>query len=347
MRTYLSAALIVLMALSIYISYQQGFLHNNLPKDEEQQGLNEQITLRFSHVVAENTPKGQAVLKFSQLVAERSNNQIIVEISPNGLLYNDNNELQALKNNDVQMIAPTFSKLTTEAPSWQVLDLPYLFQTNEEIERVFSSDLSSALLKELDDPAIKALAFWHNGFKQMLSKERAITSVKDFKGLKIRTMPSNILRQQFIEVNAYPVNTSFDELLTSTDKQKVDAMENTVSNIYSKRFYKEQPYLTLSNHGVLAYSVLINQKFWHSLSSEHQQIIEHALNDVTTWNSTNASKMNSEDLQRLKEMNMTITSLTTEEKKSWKKAFQPLYTQFKTTEDAHYLDDVFRVLHKE
>lgn len=344
MRTYITAALLVIVALSIYIGYQQGLFHNNLAYDDEQQGLSEQITLKFSHVVAEDTPKGQAVIKFAELVSQRSNNQINVEISPNGLLYNDNNELEALKNNKVQMIAPTLSKLTTEVPSWQLLDLPYLFNSEEQVNKVFHSSVSKELLQDLQEPNIKAMAFWQNGFKQMLSKAKPIIEVQDFKGLTVRTMPSNILRQQFTAVHAFPVNTSFDEVLTQKDNQKIDAMENTVSNIYSKNFYKDEKYLTLSNHGILAYSVLINQKFWDSLSNDQQKLIKQALKDVTNWNIKNASAINEENLANLKNENITINTLTTKQKESWQASFQPLYKELENSKYAHYLIDVRRII---
>lgn len=344
MRTYITAIFIVIIALCLYIGEQQGLFQHNLREDEDQQGLSEQVTIHFSHVVAEDTPKGQAVLKFAELVAQRSQNKIIVDISPNGLSYNDDTELQALKKNDVQMIAPTISKLTQEAPSWSVLDLPYLVKTDQQVEKLFASDVSRSLLHDLHDANIIALAFWQNGFKQMLSKKEMIITPKDFKGLTIRTMPSNILRKQFIAVNAHPVNTSFDEVLTPAADEKIDAMENTLSNIYSKGFYTEEPHLTLSNHGILAYSVLMNQQFWHSLTAEQQRIITQSLADVTEWNIANAKKLNADNLTQLKNKDVSIHNLTLPEQQRWEQAFQPLYKTFKQTEYAHYLTEIRRAI---
>lgn len=341
------SALFVVIALLGYMSYEQGFFKSEtLPYDEEQEGLKDQITIRFSHVVAEDTPKGQAVLKFAELVQKRSHHRIQVEISPNGMLYNDVNELQALKDNDVQMIAPTLSKVTKEVPSWEVLDFPYLFSSTAEVQKVFTSDVGERLLNELQHENMKALGFWQNGFKQMINEKEIIQDVQDFKGLRVRAMESDMLKQQFEQVKATPVTSSFDELFTELNKQKMDALENTISNIYSKSLYKKENHLTISNHGILAYAVIINKQFWQQLEPADQQLIEQALKDATEWNMENAMQMNDHDLQQLKNLSVEIHTLTPQQQTAWKKAFMPLYRSFENRSDAHYLHEIQQLIQK-
>lgn len=341
------SALFVVIVLLGYMSYEQGFFKSEtLPYDEEQEGLKDQITIRFSHVVAEDTPKGQAVLKFAELVQKRSHQRIQVEISPNGMLYNDVNELQALKDNEIQMIAPTLSKVTKEVPSWEVLDLPYLFSSTAEVQKVFTSDVGKRLLQELDNENMKALTFWQNSFKQMLNEKKMIIDVQDFEGLRVRAMTSDLLKQQFKQVNAVPVISSFDELFTDLNNRKMDALENTISNIYSKSLYKKEQHLTISNHGILAYAVIINQSFWQNLEKEDQQLIEHALRDATEWNIENAMQMNEHDLKQLQALPLEIHQLTPNEQAAWKKAFMPLYRSFENRSDAHYLHEIQQLIQK-
>lgn len=346
MRIYLTTVIIVIISLTLFIGYNHGLLDERLPIDEEQQGLSEQITIHFSHVVAENTPKGQAVIKFAQLVEQRSHDQIHVAISPNGMQFNDTDEVQALKDNRVQMIAPTFSKMTEEAPSWSVLDLPYLFQNEREVSTILNGHIGQQLLNNVDDPSIKALAFWQNGFKQMINEKQPIIKVEQFKDLYIRSMPSPVLSQQFKAVNAIPVNKSFDEVLTDSSTLKMNAMENTLSNIYSKRFYEKEPYITLSNHGILGYAVLINEDFWQSLSQSNQLIIEQAMKDVTDWNIKNAEKINQDALHAMNNLNLPIHKLNKEEKLRWQQAFQIVYTHFNASESAPYLYEIEQALNR-
>ncbi|VEI07063.1 C4-dicarboxylate-binding periplasmic protein precursor [Kurthia zopfii] len=345
MRMYITTAIAIIAGLAIYIGFQQGLFQNDkIPYDTEQEGLSEQIMIHFSHVVAEDTPKGQAAMKFAQLVAERSHNKIRVEISPNALLYNDETELAAVKDNKVQMIAPSFSKMTKEVPAWEVLDLPYLFHTTVEVQKVFTGEMADDLLAELNNTQIKALGFWQNGFKQILSEQKQIIQVNDFHGLKVRAMPSDVLTKQFQTVQAIPINSSFDELFTDMNNKKMDAMENTISNIYSKRFYDREKYLTLSDHGILAYSVIINQSFWQSLSPADQSIIQEALAETTKWNFKNAQKMNSLDLEKLESNDLPIYHLSNKEKERWAKAFQPVYKYIASRPAQTYLTKIQSVL---
>ncbi|RIJ64533.1 DctP family TRAP transporter solute-binding subunit [Rummeliibacillus sp. POC4] len=342
MKIYITTAILTIVLLLSYIGYSQQFWQNStLPVDEEQQGLNKQIVINFSHVVAEDTPKGQAAIKFAELLEQKSNGRIHVVIYPNGMLYNDNNELKALQNNDVQMIAPTFSKMTKTIPSWEVLDLPYLFHTDEEVENVLNGRIGEQLLNQLNHVNIKGLAFWNNGFKQMISEEKPLVRLEDFKNIKVRAMPSKVLQTQFELLGAKSVNTSFDELYTEIENHEIDAQENTLSNIYSKGFYKVQNNITLTNHGLLGYSVLMNEDFWNSLPQKLQEDVLSAMKEATEWNFQMAKEMNSNDLEKLKKQDhIKINTLSVAEQNKWKLKFKPLYSLYKNHVGATFLKEI-------
>lgn len=342
MKVYITTAILTIVLLLSYIGYSQQFWQNStLPVDEEQQGLNKQIVINFSHVVAEDTPKGQAAIKFAELLEQKSNGRIHVVIYPNGMLYNDNNELKALQNNDVQMIAPTFSKMTKTIPSWEVLDLPYLFHTDEEVENVLNGRIGEQLLNQLNHVNIKGLAFWNNGFKQMISEEKPLVRLEDFKNIKVRAMPSKVLQTQFELLGAKSVNTSFDELYTEIENHEIDAQENTLSNIYSKGFYKVQNNITLTNHGLLGYSVLMNEDFWNSLPQNLQEDVLDAMKEATEWNFQMAKEMNLNDLEKLKKQDhIKINTLSVAEQNKWKLKFKPLYSLYKNHVGATFLKEI-------
>lgn len=342
MKVYITTAILTIVMLLSYIAYSQQFWQNStLPVDDEQQGLNKQIVINFSHVVAEDTPKGQAAIKFAEILEQKSHGRIHVVIYPNGMLYNDNNELKALQNNDVQMIAPTFSKMTKAIPSWEVLDLPYLFHTDEEVEDILNGHIGEQLLNQLNHVNIKGLAFWNNGFKQMISEEKPLVQLEDFKHLRVRTMPSDVLQAQFELLGAKSVNTSFDELYTEIDNHEIDAQENTLSNIYSKGFYKVQNHITLTNHGLLGYSVLMNEDFWNSLPQNLQDDVMEAMKEATEWNFQVAKEMNSKDLEKLKKQdNIEINTLSVAEQNKWKLRFKPLYSMYKNKAGATFLKEI-------
>lgn len=347
MKNFLIGSFITIIILILLFGYRQNiFSQSDLPLDDEQQGLNEQITIHFSHVVAENTPKGAAAEKFAQLVEEKSGGKVVVQVYPNSMLYNDENELEALRENKVQMIAPTISKVTSELPDWQVLDLPFLFDNDAQVKKVLNGKLSTELLNELQTINVKGLTFWNNGFKQ-IAATAPILNIEQFAGKRVRAMPSDILLRQFELLQAKPVVTSFGDVFYELQHNYVDAQENTISNIYSKQFHTMESHITLSNHGILAYAVMINEEFWNSLDDNIQSIITDSLAEMQDWQFEQAQQFNKDNLAALKKSpNVKIYSLDHQTKQLWKEQLQPIYHQYVNEINSRYLDELLKELNK-
>lgn len=321
-----SSILVIIMILCIFFYPFDRFRQEEISYDDEQEGLSDQITIRFSHVVAENTPKGLAAQKFAQLAAEKTDGLVKVEVVPNGTLYTDEEELDALMNNDVQMIAPSLSKMTKLAPEWGLFDLPFLFRTNEDVTSVFSGKIGSSLLKLHEDDNIKGMALWSNGFKQMTSSERALQKSEDFNGQRFRIMPSEIIEEQFKRLGAVPIAMPFDQVYTSLEEAKFEGQENTISNIYSRRLYELQSYMTISNHGFLGYVVLMNKEFWDSLPKEVQTSLTSAMDETTSWMMDESMKMNKQQLLVMdRKSSIEIHYLSNEERAEWLNKLAPVY----------------------
>ncbi|WP_033843186.1 TRAP transporter substrate-binding protein [Geobacillus subterraneus] len=309
--------------------------------DDEQKGLEKQIIVYFSHVVAENTPKGLAAQKFAELVEQKTNGRVKVEVFANGSLYSDGEELDALLRGDVQMIAPSFSKVTELIPEWQVLDLPFLFRDDDHVRRVLTGEVGEELLRLLETKGIKGLAFWSNGFKQMMSMARPLIKPDDFRGLRFRIMPSEVIEKQFRLLGGEPVAVSFDHVYRALEQHKFDGQENTISNLYSKGFYKFQPYLTISNHGYLGYVVMVNESFWDHLPVDIQRNIMEAMREATEWNWQKAKEQNEKELAQLRRrQDVHVYWLTAQEKEEWEKKFSPLYEAYTRQFGSRWLDDI-------
>jgi len=326
MKKFIIGTIATVLILTIVFSIQQGLLFSKtLPYDDEQKGLDTQITIHLSHVVAENTPKGQAATKFAELVEKKTNGKVKVHVYPNASLFNDENEFKALQDGKVEMIIPTFSKMTSYVPDWQVLDLPYLFHTDDEVRQVLTGPIGEQLLDELKPFHVRGLGFWHNGFKQ-LTAEHPIHTFEDLQGLRIRTMPSKTLEKQFSLVGATPVPISFSEVFTDLETHAIDAQENTASNIFSKGFYKVQKNMTLTNHGILGYSVLMNEKFWEQLPTKVQNQLMDAMKETTEWQFKQAVLINDTDLRKLQqEGDFEIYTMSEEERQRFQEKLAPAY----------------------
>ncbi|MGG4000582.1 TRAP transporter substrate-binding protein [Anoxybacillus kestanbolensis] len=326
-KWYFVSGILLMFVILVFMWQKQTMEH--VVYDDEQKGLQKQIVIYFSHVVAENTPKGLAAQKFAELVKEKTNGRVKVEVFPNGSLYSDEEEIDALLRGDVQMIAPSVSKVTQLLPEWQVLDLPFIFESYDDVERAFTGKVGKRLLAMLEKKEMKGLALWGNGFKQMTSNRRLLIEPSDFSGLKFRVMPSEIIEKQFQLLGAKPIVVPFNHVYESLEKHAFDGQENTISNIYSKNFYQFQPYLTISNHGYLGYAVIVNQHFWDKLPKDIQQNIAEAMQETTAWNLNQSRKQNEAELEKMKQNSkMHIYELTKKEQEVWKQKFSPLYDEF-------------------
>ena len=284
--------------------------------------------IKFSHVVAENTPKGQAANKFRDLVNERLAGKVEVQVFPNAQLFGDNKVLEALVLGDVQMAAPALSKFKKYTKQLQVFDLPFLFTDIEQVDRFNASEQGQALLGSIEKKGLVGLGYLHNGMKQ-LSASKPIRVPDDASGLKFRIMTSDVLAAQFGAVDAHPVKKPFSEVFTLLQTKAIDGQENTWSNIYSKKFYEVQPYITESNHGYLGYLVITSAEFWSGLPEDVRAEVAKALEEAVAFGNEVALQKATEDRQAIIDSKRSeVIELTTEEQGKWKEAMQPVWQQF-------------------
>ena len=286
------------------------------------------IVIKFSHVVAVDTPKGQAAEYFKKLVEERSKGAIKVEVYPNSSLFDDKDVMTPLMTNAVQMAAPSFAKFTKFAPQLQLVDLPFLFDNVDQLHKVLTGPVGQKLLEKVGTKGLVGLAFWDNGFKQ-LSANKPIIMPSDAAGLKFRIMSSKVLEAQFKQVGANPQVLPFSEVYSALQQGVVDACENPLSNFYTKKFYEVQSDLTLSNHGYLGYLVVTNKIFWNSLNADQQKLIKQAMDEATVYGNKLALEMDKDYLKKVEDSGkVKVHTLTAEQRKAWKDKMLAIYPQF-------------------
>ena len=321
--------------LTILIGCQQ----QTYPTDNEQLSHEEQIVIRFSHVVGENTPKGMAAIKFAELIKERSNGHVEIQVFPNGVLYKDGEEMNALLRGDIQMIAPAISKITTFVPEWSVMDLPYAFKNAQEVHTYVESEVGQSLMKRLNKHNLISMGIWDSGFKQLSNSIRPIQNLTDLQGLRMRIMPSDILAEQFSIAGAYPRRIDFNTVFHQLQKGNVDGQENTLTNITSKNLHSLQDYLTISNHGYLGYLLLMNNEFWNSLPKNVQELLIDTLEEVQKWEWQQAENLSTERLQEMEACQcIQIHYLTEEEIEDWENAFKPVYDYYTENYGFKYIE---------
>ncbi len=285
------------------------------------QRSNEPIVIKFSHVVAVDTPKGQAAEYFKKLAEERTKGRVTVKIFPNSTLYKDKEEMDALQLGSVQMLAPSLSKFGPLGISeFEAFDLPYIFDGYTSLRKVTDGPVGKNLLKKLENKGILGLAFWDNGFKVM-SANRPLHNPADFRGLKMRTQASHTLEAQMRALGANPQVITFGETYRALRAGIVDGTENPPSNLYTQKMYEVQKHVTVSDHGYLGYAVIVNKKFWEGLPTDIRKTLEGAMRDATRYGNETSKRKNEEALAAVRKSGKTIVyTLTPEEKRTWKKA---------------------------
>lgn len=286
------------------------------------------IVIKFSHVVAENTPKGQGALMFKKLVEERLPGKVEVQVYPNSSLFGDGKEMEALLLGDVQLIAPSLAKFEHYSKGVQVFDLPFLFDDIAAVDRFQKSPEGLALLSSMKDKNITGLGYWHNGMKQ-LSANKPLRVPTDARGLKFRVQASQVLEEQFKAVRANPRKMSFAEVYQGLQTGVVNGAENPYSNIYSQKMHEVQDYITESNHGLLDYMLITNTQFWDGLPADVRTELESILQEVTVAVNQKADELNQADKQRIIDAGTTeILTLTPEERAKWREAMKPVWKKF-------------------
>ena len=281
----------------------------------------EPIVIKFSHVVATDTPKGKAAEHFKQLAEERTNGRVKVEVYPNSTLYKDKEEIEALQLGAVQMLAPSLAKFgPLGVKEFEAFDLPYIFDDYEQLHKVTEGPVGAGMLKQLESKGVLGLAFWDNGFKVM-SANKPLREPKDFRGLKMRIQSSKVLDAQMRALGANPQTMAFSEVYQALQTGVVDGTENPPSNLYTQKMFEVQPYVTMSNHGYLGYAVIVNKTFWDGLPPDIRETLEAAMKDATKYANDIAKQENIDSMAKVKESGKSeIIELTPEQKAAWKSA---------------------------
>src|SRR5215471_12648504 len=279
------------------------------------------IVIKFSHVVADDTPKGRAAIYFKKLAEERTRGRVKVEVYPDGRLYKDSDEIAALQNGQVQMLAPSLAKFgPLGVPEFELFDLPYVFDNYAQLHRVTFGPVGRDLLNKLQPKGIVGLAYWDNGFKQM-SANTPLKKPEDVKGLKMRVQPSAVLQAEMRALGAIPVTMDFTATYQALKSGTVDGTENPASNFYTQQMQDVQKYMAVTYHGFIGYAVIVNRKFWEGLPADVRANLTGAMRDATIFANDIASEANNDALAEIERTGKTqVLRLSPSERSEWKRA---------------------------
>ena len=287
------------------------------------------LVVKFSHVVAEATPKGQGALKFKEVAEKLLAGKVQVQVFPNSQLFGDAKEMEAVLLGDVQFIAPSLSKFDRYTKKIQLFDLPFLFDDIAAVDRFQHSPPGQALLDSMKTRGLQGLAYWHNGMKELATNRDRLIRPEDVKGLKFRIQASDVLEAQFRALGANPQKMAFAEVYQALQTGVVDGQENTWSNMYSQKFHEVQKTIAVTNHGVIDYMVVTNAKWWDGLPADIRAGLKQAMDEATAHANRLANELNERDRKRIEEAGKAkIQPLSKEDVAAWRKAMEPVWKKF-------------------
>jgi C4-dicarboxylate-binding protein DctP len=286
------------------------------------------IVIKFSHVVAADTPKGHASEFFAKKAAELTKGKVKVEVYANSALYKDKEEMEALQLGAVQMLAPSLAKFgPLGVKEFEAFDFPYIFDDTADLHKITQGPIGASMLAKLEPKGIKGLAFWDNGFKSF-SANTPIKTPADLKGKKMRIQSSKVLEEQIRSIGGLPQVMAFSEVYQALQTGVVDGTENPISNLYTQKMHEVQKHLTLTNHGYLGYAVIVNKKFWDGLPADVRGQLEQAMKEATVYANKIAQEENDNALEGVKKSGKTTVYVPTKEEKfAFKKAMAPVHVK--------------------
>ncbi|HMN77820.1 MAG TPA: TRAP transporter substrate-binding protein [Burkholderiaceae bacterium] len=301
------------------------------------------IVIKFSHVVATDTPKGKASEFFAKRAAELTGGKVKVEVYPNSTLYKDKEEMEALQIGAVQMLAPSLAKFgPLGVREFELFDLPFIFDNYVELHKVTTGPVGKMLFTKLETKGIKGLAYWDNGFKVM-SANRPLKMPEDYKGLKMRIQSSKVLEAQMRAVGAIPQVMAFSEVYQALQTGVVDGTENPPSNLYTQKMYEVQKNISITDHGYLGYAVITNKKFWDGLPADVRGQLEKAMEEATTYANKIAKEENDDSMAKVKASGKSdVYTPTAQERLALKKAMIKVHKEMESRIGADTLREVYK-----
>jgi C4-dicarboxylate-binding protein DctP len=302
-----------------------------------------QTVIKFSHVVAADTPKGKASVFFAQKAAELTKGKVKVEVYANSALYKDKEEMEALQIGSVQMLAPSLAKFgPLGVKEFEAFDLPFIFDDTADLHKVTQGPVGAALMAKLEPRGIKGLAYWDNGFKSF-SANTPLKAVADYKGKKFRIQSSKVLEEQIRSIGGIAQVMAFSEVYQALQTGVVDGTENPISNFYTQKMHEVQKHLTLTNHGYLGYAVIANKKFWDGLPADVRGQLEQAMKEATVYANKIAQEENDMSLDGVKKSGKTTVYVPTkDERLALKKAMAPVHTKMAERVGKETLQEIYK-----
>jgi C4-dicarboxylate-binding protein DctP len=312
-------------AAIFFISCEQK--QENEPADSMDKQEQKIYELKFGHDSHEASAQHMAALRFADIVKYKSEGRIKVEVFPEQKLGTDQEMLEAIRSGQQAIGLPPTAKMTTLVPEMRYLDLPFLFQTRQDLYEMLDGEPGQMLLDRLKPYGLIGVAFWESGFKQFTANKE-IHTPKDFQGLNIRVMKSQTIMEQFQAFGANPIPVDFHQTYQALKDGVVDGEENPLGSIVTMKFHEVQSHIIISNHAYLAQAFVFSRKVLESLPLDIQEILTSTAIELTPFARNETIEREAAFIQTIKDHGTQVYTLTPQERTLFQEATKPIVERY-------------------
>nr|WP_072514110.1 TRAP transporter substrate-binding protein [Ndongobacter massiliensis] len=295
------------------------------------------ITIRVGHVLAPTHPYNLGLLKFAELVEEKTDGKVKVDVFHSSQLGNERDMVEGLQLGTLEMALISTAPLSSFTTDFLVFDLPFIFKDAPHAREVLDGPIGDRLFATLKDQMVIGLAYWENGFRSVTNNARPIETPADLAGLKIRTMENPVHMDSFSALGAAPTPMAFGELFTALQQKTIDGQENPLPIVDTSKFYEVQKYLSLTEHFYAPAPLLVSEDFFEKLPEDIQKAIQEAAYEARDYERAQIDEMNARLLTELEDRGMEINA---PDKAPFIEAVQSVYQKYTGLIPADLIQDV-------
>jgi tripartite ATP-independent transporter DctP family solute receptor len=283
-----------------------------------------EFTLKLGHGSQLKSPLQTTGEEFAKRIAEKTAGRVKIEVYGNMQLGQERDMVEGLQLGTVDLTMVSTGPLSGFAPGITVVDLPFLFSSEQHAYKVLDGEIGQGLLKQLEPKGIVGLAFLENGFRHVTSNKK-IMAPADLKGVKLRTMENKVHMASFKEMGAAPVPMVWGEVYTSLGQKVIDGQENPIHIIYANALWEVQKYVILTGHFYTPYIFAGSKKSLDKLPPDLQQIVRDTAKEMAPFERNIIKTDTGMMTDVLKQKGMEIVEV---DRKAFQTASQPVYKQF-------------------
>jgi tripartite ATP-independent transporter DctP family solute receptor len=285
-------------------------------------------TIKFPSASNKGHPQVAGVEKFAELVKQKSGGKLNVRPFPGGVLGPDLQIVSGMQGGTIEMNVMNASLLAGNVKEMTIFDMPFLFNNAKEADAVADGPVGKKLLDKLQNRGLVGLAYWDLGFRQMHTVKRPIAKADDFKGVKMRVIPTPIYVDFLNALGATAVPMPFTETYTALEQGAIDGMTNPLLNILDGKYNEVSKHLTLTNHMYTPQAVIVSKKFWDKLSADEKKILQDAATETAGYQRKVARDEATKVLSELKKRGMIVHELSSEEINKLRERAKPVIDKY-------------------